>query len=306
MIKPKVVIVLGPTAVGKTDTVLELAEEFNGEIISADSQQVYRQMDIGTAKPSAEQRKKIPHHLIDVVDPDEDFNAAMFRRLALASAQQIAGRGRNILVCGGTGLYIRALTTGLFEGPGKSVQFRDALQSELLEQGLESLYRRLLRVDPAAGTSVHPNDRQRIVRALEIYELTGRPISAWQREHSFGETAFEMIKIGLDRPRWRLYDQINRRCVRMIEAGLLDEVKKLREKGYGSELKPMQSIGYRHASLVINGEMALSEAIELMKRDSRRLAKRQLTWFRGDKAIHWFDAQNDRAAITSAVRQFLR
>ena len=304
--KPKVVIVLGPTAVGKSDTVLELAGEFNGEIISADSQQVYRQMDIGTAKPSAEQRNKIPHHLIDVVDPDEDFNAAMFRRLALASAQQIARRGRNILVCGGTGLYIKALTTGLFEGPEKSAQLREALQSELLEQGLESLYRRLLRVDPAAGASVHPNDRQRIVRALEVYELTGKPISAWQREHAFRETTFEMIKIGLDRPRWQLYEEINRRCVRMIEAGLLDEVKGLREKGYGSDLKPMQSIGYRHASLVIDGEMPLPEAIELIKRDTRRLAKRQLTWFRGDKTIHWFDAQNDPAAITSAVREFLR
>ena len=304
--KPKVVVVLGPTAVGKTDTVLELAEQFNGEIISADSQQVYRQMDIGTAKPSAEQRKRIPHHLIDVVDPDEDFNAAMFRRLALASARQIAERSRNILVCGGTGLYIKALTTGLFEGPEKSVQLREALQSELVEQGLESLYRRLLRVDPGAGASLHRNDRQRIVRALEVYELTGRPISVWQREHAFRERSFEMIKIGLDRPRLQLYEQINRRCARMVEAGLLDEVKALRAKGYSSALKPMQSIGYRHASLVIDGEMALPEAIELMKRDSRRLAKRQLTWFRGDKAIHWFDPQNDRAAITSAVREFLR
>jgi tRNA dimethylallyltransferase len=304
--KPKIVIVLGPTGVGKTDTVLELAAQFGGEIISADSQQVYRHMDIGTAKPSAQQRATIAHHLIDVVEPDEEFNAAIFRRLALASAQQIVERGRNILVCGGTGLYIKALTTGLFEGPGKSAQLREVLQAELLERGLESLYGRLLRIDPVAGNWVHPNDRQRIVRALEVFELTGKPMSAWQREHAFGETDFEMIKIGLDRPRLHLYEQINRRCVRMMEAGLLDEVKGLRQKGYGSNLKPMQSIGYRHAALVIDGQMGLTDAVELMKRDSRRLAKRQLTWFRNDRTIHWFDPQTEKAAITSAVREFLR
>ena len=302
--KPKLVIVLGPTAVGKSDTVLDLAAQFDAEIISADSQQVYRHMDIGTAKPSSEQRQKIPHHLIDIVDPDEEFNAAMFRNLAIETANKIADRGKRFIVCGGTGLYIKALTKGLFVGPGRDPQIRQALESQIEEHGVGALYQRLEQVDPASTVRIHPHDRQRIARALEVYQATGRKISEWQSEHGFNDLLFDVFKIGLDLRRTELYDRIDRRCEYMIQAGLVDEVKDLVEKGYGLDLKPMQSVGYRHAGLFLRAQMPLDDAVRLMKRDTRRLAKRQLTWFRGDGEIHWFDPERERSNFEDAVKKF--
>ena len=210
--KPKLVIVLGPTAVGKSDTVLDLALKFGAEIISADSQQVYRHMDIGTAKPSSEQREKIAHHLIDIVDPDEEFNAAMFRNLASEVAYKLANRKKRIIICGGTGLYIKALTKGLFDGPGRDPQIRQALEWEIEEHGIGALYHRLEQVDPESAMRIHPNDRQRITRALEVYDATGRRITEWQSEHRFNDLLFDVFQIGLDRQRSELYDRIDRRC----------------------------------------------------------------------------------------------
>jgi len=303
--KPKLVVVLGPTAVGKSDVVQDLAAQIDAEIISADSQQVYRHMNIGTAKPSTEQRKTIAHHLIDIVEPDDEFNAAMFRRFATDSAKQIARRGKQIIVCGGTGLYIKALTRGLFVGPGRDPEIRKALQSEIVEKGIGALYQRLEQADPAAAFSIHANDRQRITRALEVYQLSGRKISEWQKEHGFREGAFDVLKIGLNRPRPELYDLIDRRCERMIQAGLVNEIKGLIAKGYSLNLKAMQSVGYRHAGLFLQGEMGLDGALALMKRDTRRLAKRQLTWFRADKEIRWFHPEAERKDIEAATREFL-
>jgi tRNA dimethylallyltransferase len=303
--KPKLVIVLGPTAVGKSDVVLELASEINAEIINADAQQVYRQMDIGTAKPSLAERKKVPHHLIDIVDPDGEFNVAMFRQLATASANDIGTRNKTAIVCGGTGLYIRALTKGLFVGPAQDTAVRHTLTLEAQGHGLRSLYERLGQVDPAATFWIHPHDRQRIIRALEVYELTGKPISKWQKEHGFNEAPFDTLKVGLCRERTELYNLIDRRCDRMIEEGLVDEVKGLSERGYNLDMKPLQSVGYRHAGWVLRGQMTLTEAVFLMKRDTRRLAKRQLTWFRSDKEIRWFHPQADRGRIKAVVREFL-
>ena len=303
-VKPKLAIVLGPTAVGKSDTVLDLALQSDAEIISADSQQVYRHMDIGTAKPSREQREKIPHHLIDVVDPNEEFNAAMFRNLATEIAYNLADRGKRIIVCGGTGLYIKALTKGLFAGPGGDPQIRQALEWELEEYGIDSLYHRLEQVDPESAARIHPHDRQRIGRALEVYHATGRRISEWQSEHGFNDLLFDVLKVGLERQRTELYDRIERRCEFMIQSGLLDEVKKLVEMGYGLDLKPMQSVGYRHMGLFLRGRMSLDNAVHLMKRDTRRLAKRQFTWFRGDPEIRWFHPENQRGNIEDALRRF--
>ena len=304
-VKPKLVIVLGPTAVGKSDTVLDLALQFGAEIISADSQQVYRHMDIGTAKPSREQREKIAHHLIDIVDPDEEFNAAMFRNLAAEVASKLANCDKRIIVCGGTGLYIKALTKGLFDGPGRDPQIRQAFEWEIEEHGIGALYHRLEQVDPESARRIHPNDRQRITRALEVYDATGRKITEWQREHRLNDLLFDVLKIGLDRRRSELYDRIDRRCELMIAAGLLDEVKKLVAMGYGLDLKPMQSIGYRHLGLFLRDRMSLDNALHLMKRDTRRLAKRQLTWFHSDRKIRWFDPEGQRGAIEEAVRRFL-
>jgi tRNA dimethylallyltransferase len=303
--KPKLVVVLGPTAVGKSDVALELALHMNGEIINADSQQVYRQMDIGTAKPSTELRHKIPHHVIDAVDPDEEFNVARYREIATAIIHDIHKRGRQAIVCGGTGLYIKALTRGLFLGPAQDAEIRASLTLKAQRDGLRSLYERLEQIDPSATSWIHPNDRQRIIRALEVYELTGKPMSEWQKGHAFGETPFTTLKIGMQRQRAELYDRINQRCDQMIAAGLVDEVKGLLARGYGLDLKPLRSVGYRHMGLFLTGQVSLEQAVFLMKRDTRRLAKRQLTWFRSDKETHWFHPQTERERIKVVVREFL-
>lgn len=302
--KPKLVIILGPTGVGKSEVALEVAGEIGGEIINADSQQIYRYMDIGTAKPPREIRRTVAHYLIDIVDPDEEFNAARFRRLALESAEDIRSRGKRVILCGGTGLYIRAFTQGLFVGPATDPETRERFQAEIETRGLDSLYERLSEIDPESVIRIHPHDRQRIIRALEVFELTGKKMSEWQREHGFRESPFATLKIGIDRERTELYDGINRRCDEMIARGLVEEVKALLGKGYRLDLRPLQSVGYRHIGLYLKGEMSLENAISLMKRDSRRLAKRQLTWFRADKEILWFHPAGDRAKIIETAREF--
>jgi tRNA dimethylallyltransferase len=303
--KPKLIIILGPTGVGKSEIALELAEAIGGEIVNADSQQVYRHMEIGTGKPSKTNRDRVPHHVIDVVDPDGEFNVATYRRLAVGSIDDIERRDRKILVCGGTGLYIKALTEGLFTGPAASQEIREELRNEIEEHGLASVFERLQIVDPAATSWIHPNDRQRIIRALEVFALTGKSISEWQREHGFSDHRFETLKIGLDRPREELYGLINRRCDRMIDEGLVDEVKNLIAMGYELALPPLGSVGYRHVGLFLAGMMPLDDAVALMKRDTRRLAKRQLTWFRRDKEIHWQHPDKDRVNITQVAKEFL-
>jgi tRNA dimethylallyltransferase len=303
--KPKLVIVLGPTAVGKTELALALAETINAEIINADSQQIYRYLDIGTGKPSKAERERVRHHLIDVINPDEDFNAALYRQLANTTIADIHERGARVLVCGGTGLYLRALTGGLFAGPGQDTQLRANLEREIAENGLAALYERLIAVDPGANTKIHPNDRQRVIRALEVYQNTGRPLSTWQNEHRFHEQPFEVLKIGLLRDRAELYDLINQRSEKMIRAGFLDEVRGLIARGYGLDLKPLRSVGYRQMGEVIEGIKKLPEALEEMKQETRRLAKRQLTWFRSDPEIRWCHPEKQEREIAELIQAFL-
>ena len=303
--KPKIVIVLGPTAVGKTELALAVAPKVNAEIVNADSQQVYRYLDIGTGKPSKPERARVRHHLIDVVNPDEDFNAARYRQLAAASIDEIHKRGAKVLVSGGTGLYLKALTGGLFSGPSQDTELRANLEREIAQIGLAALYDRLIAIDPGANTKIHPNDRQRIIRALEVYQSTGRPLSEWQNEHRFQEEAFQILKIGLARTRTELYDLINRRSESMIRAGLLDEVRGLMERGYELDLKPLRSVGYRQMGEVIEGIKGLPEAIAEMKQETRRLAKRQLTWFRSDPEIRWFHPEKQEREIGELVQAFL-
>ena len=304
--KPRLVIILGPTAVGKSAVALDLAEELNGEIVNADSQQVYRYMNIGTGKPSTTERARVVHHVIDVVDPDEEFNAALFRRLASAAAADIHERGKSAIVCGGTGLYLKALTHGLFEGPGQDTAIRRELDDEIAEHGLAALYRRLEKIDPAVGSSIHPNDRQRIVRALEVYQLTGKPLGEWQKAHAFGDSPFSVLKIGLQRDRADLYELINRRSESMVRAGLLEEVRGLVIKGFALELKPLQSVGYRQMGAVIQKKIGLKNALEEMQQETRRLAKRQLTWFRADREIHWYHPESQKEQILRVAQEFLQ
>ena len=304
--KPRLVIVLGPTAVGKSELALALAQRLDGEIVNADSQQVYRYMDIGTGKPSEPDRRRVPHHVIDVVNPDEEFNAAMYRRLANDAIDRLHRAGKTAVLCGGTGLYLKTLTQGLFAGPGQDRELRRSLEEEIKDKGLPVLYAQLVAIDQSVSATIHPNDRQRIIRALEVYQITGKPLSAWQREHAFQEEPYEVLKIGLLRERADLYEQINRRSERMIEDGLLEEVRGLLARGFGLDLKPLRSVGYRQMGAVIRGELDLSEAAVEMKQETRHLAKRQVTWFRRDSEILWYHPEKQKEEIFQVVSDFLR
>ncbi|RLB82619.1 MAG: tRNA (adenosine(37)-N6)-dimethylallyltransferase MiaA [Deltaproteobacteria bacterium] len=285
--KPSLIIISGPTCVGKTEVAIVLAEPLGADIISADAMQVYRYMDIGTAKPTEEQRARVRHHLIDVVDPDEPFSAALFKTMAGAIIRDLDQKGRLVFVVGGTGLYIKALTRGLFAGQEQDEVVRKKLKKEAKTLGLAVLYQRLQKVDPAAAARIHPNDTYRIIRALEVYQATGQPISHYQKAHGFGDCPYRTLKIGLTLDRNILYDRINRRVDLMLASGLLEEVKWLLDQGYPSTLKSMQSIGYRHMADYLEHRIAWDEAVRLFKRDTRRYAKRQLTWFKADPEILW-------------------
>jgi tRNA dimethylallyltransferase len=285
--RPKVIVISGPTASGKTSLAVELALRLGGEIVNADSMQVYRGMDIGTAKPTEEEKKGVPHHLLDVADPDENFNAAVYRSMAMPVILEIVKRGNPCFVVGGSGLYIRALLGGLFECPEPPEELRRALKREWEELGPEKLHRRLEETDPRAASAIHPNDRIRVLRALEVIALTGKPFSDIADNHDFKDNPLEALKICLHMERERLYNRINHRCKRMIREGLLEETRYLLGRGYGPELKPMQSIGYRHAVACIQGDWDPAFALERLQIDTRRYAKRQLTWFRGESDYLW-------------------
>jgi len=286
---PKLIIIAGPTASGKTSVSVELARLFDAEIINADSMQVYRGMDIGTAKPSIEERKGVPHHLLDVVNPDEEYNAAIYRDMASAAALDIIRRGRRAMVVGGTGLYIKSLLGGLFQCPPAAPEIRESLTREWESAGPRALYERLERLDPQSARNIHPNDRVRVLRALEVISLTNRPPSALSREHGFSDHAFNALKFCLKRDREELYHRVNTRTIAMIEAGLLVETESLLRKGYSPRLKPLQAIGYKQAVEYLEGRFSLEKTIEKIQRETRRYAKRQLTWFRADPEYTWVD-----------------
>ncbi len=287
--KPKLVIICGPTGSGKTAVAIAMATAFKGEIINADSMQVYRFMNIGTAKPSPTEQARIRHHLIDIIDPDDSFNAALFAKIASEKVVDIHEQGIVPFVVGGTGLYIKALVHGLFDAKATDPEIRNRLKKQALEQGTIALYERLQRYDRTAARRIHPNDIFRIIRALEVYEITGKAISDYHKEHRFKEQPFEFLKLGLDVNRETLYQRINRRVEEMIMAGLVNEVKSLLKMGYTPELKSMQSIGYRHIIAFLEGRLSWEQTLKIFKRDTRRYAKRQLTWFKHDSEIHWLE-----------------
>src|SRR3990172_217363 len=264
--RPRVVIILGPTGVGKSKLTMELAEEFGGEIVSADSMQVYRYMDIGTAKPTPEEQKRVRHHMIDLVTPDQPFHAGLYRRLCGKTIDQLYRNGKPIWVVGGTGLYIKAITGGLFDGPRTDRAVRERLRREAEEKGRESLYERLMKVDPKTASTLHPRDLFRTTRAVEIFDSTGVPISFFREKHQFREKPYHTLKIGLQMDRGLLYQRIEERVDRMIERGFLTEVGSLLEMGYGPQLKPMQGLGYKEMVRFLMKEIGWTEAVREMKK----------------------------------------
>ncbi|MCL5405803.1 MAG: tRNA (adenosine(37)-N6)-dimethylallyltransferase MiaA [Deltaproteobacteria bacterium] len=290
------VLLAGPTASGKTSLSIELCRAMSGrfpvEIVNADSMQVYRRMDVGTAKPTIEERSIVPHHLIDIADPDEHFDAARYLSAARPKIEELRLRGILPLVVGGTGLYMRVLTRGLCSGPPSNPEVKEHLISMEKSHGLEHLYRELLQIDPESAARIHPNDRQRIIRALEVFYIGGVALSVLQKGHGFRQELFPTVKIFINRERDVLFERINRRVDRMIEGGLKAEVEGLFSMGFGPELKSMQSIGYRQMAAHLAGAISLDEAVFEIKQETRRYAKRQITWFRADSEFRCFDADD--------------
>jgi len=285
--KQKLVVITGPTASGKSSLAMKLALFFKGEIVNADSMQVYRGMDVGTAKPSIKERETVPHHLIDIADPDEEFHTALYRSLAIPVIGDIASRQRACFIVGGTGLYIKVLLGGLLGCPPSDPELRQDLVKECEKYGTIHLHERLKTLDAESAHRIHPNDRIRIIRALEIMDLTQQPLSSLIRNHGFKDNPFRSLKICLQIEREKLYHQINQRSLIMIDDGLPEETEALLKKGYSSELKPMKSIGYRHMVKLLAGDCSKDEAIRQLQRDTRRYAKRQMTWFRADPEMLW-------------------
>lgn len=287
---PPVAVLAGPTAVGKTGAALALARRLGAEIVNADSLQVYRELNIGTAKPTAAERALAPHHLIDVAAPDEPYDAARYGREARAALAALHARGVPPLVVGGTGLYIRALLHGLFDQADIPPEVRRRLRQELARLGPAALHERLASLDPAGAARLHPHDAYRILRALETLEAGGLPLSALHRAHRFPPPPYRILKLGLTLPREELYECIHRRVEAMLEQGWLAEVEGLLRR-HPPDLKPLRALGYRHLIAHLTGRWSWEEALELLRRDTRRYAKRQLTWFRADPEIHWFNPE---------------
>jgi len=289
--RPNLVFILGPTAVGKSRAAIGLALKFGGEVVNGDSVQVYRGFDIGTDKPSAADRRTVPHHLIDIVEPNVQFTAADFVREALTAAGGIVGRGHVPFVVGGTGLYLKALVDGLFPGPGRDPALRAALEAEARDSGLEALFRRLERVDPAYARRIRSRDRIRIIRALEVWSLTGRPLSEHFLRTASPTTGYRVLKVGLELDRAGLYRRIEERVERMFGRGLLDEARELLARGISESAPPFRALGYRQALACLRGDISLDEAKALTKTATRQYAKRQMTWFRKMDGVVWFSAE---------------
>ena len=301
-LKNKVAVLVGPTAVGKTAVALELAQELGAEIVNADSLQVYRELNIGTAKPTEAERALVPHHLVDVADPPEAYDADRYSREGRRVLAQLHGRGVIPLVAGGTGLYLKALLSGLFSEGSPDPKIRRRLREELTDRGLPQLYERLKSLDPASAWRLHPNDTYRILRALEVITATGETLSALHESHQFRDAPYHTLKLGLLRPREELNQRIEARVEVMLAQGLLEEVKGLLDR-YSPDLKPLQALGYRHLIAFLQERWSWEEALDLLKRDTRRYAKRQLTWFKKDQEVRWHTPEQIPEML-AALREF--
>ena len=300
-----VLVLIGPTAIGKTALSLELCEAFTCEIISVDSMQVYRYMDIGTAKIPEAERRSIPHHLIDIVNPDEHYDAARFTNDCLQAIKDIHERSAIPLLTGGTGLYLRALKNGLFDAAPGNPEIRAMLQARMELEGVNRLHDELFLCDRISANKIHKNDTSRILRALEVFLSTGIPLSAHQQQTTPAACFSNMLTIGLSDERAALYERINKRSLKMIEGGFEEEVRRLLDIGYSPALKSMQSIGYRHMLNYIAGRWTKDELIANLARDTRRYAKRQYTWFSKDTSVSWF-TRDDEKKVLSQVDVWLQ
>ena len=286
--EPKIIVIVGPTCSGKTSLSLLLAEKLNAEIISADSRQIFKYLDIGTAKPSRQNLEKVKHHFIDVLEPDENYNVSRFENEANLVIKNILSRNKLPIVVGGSGLYIKALVDGIFDEVDIDQDYRNELFEQKKIYGNEFLYSELIKVDPESAAKMLPQNWKRIIRALEVFHLTGKPIGLHQKEHK-RQTDFKFLQFGLNWERPILYKNIEHRVDEMLELGLVEETKNILEKGFDRNLNALNTVGYKEIISFLDGSIKIERAIELIKRNTRRFAKRQLTWFRADKRIIWLD-----------------
>jgi tRNA dimethylallyltransferase len=305
MTPPLLVVVLGPTASGKTSLSLHLAERLQGEIVSCDSVAVYREFEIGTAKPALADRQRIPHHLIDVAAPDELVTSGDYSRLARQALRDIAARGRLPIVVGGSGLYLRALLEGLFVGPMRSAEMRTRLRDRATERGPAYVHKLLRRLDPAAAQSIHAHDIPKVIRALEVSISARTPMTGlWQQGRDALE-GFRILRIGLNPDRAALYERINQRAKEMFSAGLVEEADAIARK-YGASPWPLISLGYKQAMQHLRGELSLEQAIAAAQQGHRNFAKRQLTWFRREQTVHWITAFGSEPVVQKEAEDFVR
>ena len=306
-----VVVIVGPTAVGKSRVAVEVAKVFETEVLTADSRQVYRGMDVGTDKPVLEERQAVPHRLIDLVNPDELFNAGLYRRQAIDEIERLYRDRRLPLVVGGTGLYVRTLLKGLCGAPPADPILRAALRQEVMDQGHDRLYAQLVEVDPATAARLHPRDESKVIRALEVHQLSGRRMSEFQQEHGFAERPFSALIIGLNRDRGALYRRIEERIDWQLAHGLIEETQQLLGQGYQRTSAAMKGLGYRQVAEHLAGEYDAAEMVRRFKRDTRHFSKRQMTWFRKEPGIQWLmieeseSVQHTAALVIGQADQFL-
>jgi tRNA dimethylallyltransferase len=304
MLDPLLVVILGPTASSKTSLSIALAEKFNGEIVSCDSVAVYRDFDVGTAKPSTEERARVPHHLLDIVGPLQPFTAGDYARLARAAIKEIATRGRLPIVVGGTGLYLRALLDGLFAGPPRSEELRERLRAAAELNGPGHLHQMLRRLDPLAATKIHANDHSKLIRAIEVcLAARSKMTELWEKGRD-PLTGFRILRIGLDPERSALYHRINQRAAAMFQRGLAQETEALRRK-YGNDAAPLGSLGYKQAMQLLDREIDEPAAIAAAQQGHRNYAKRQMTWFRRESHIEWIHGFGDDQAVQQRVSEIV-
>lgn len=307
--KKPLIVLTGPTAVGKTELSIKLAGAIGGEIISADSMQVYKYMDIGTAKISTAEMGHIPHYLIDILEPEEEFNVVKFKEYAGKCMEEIYAKGKIPIIVGGTGFYIQAVLYGIdFKENGEDTAYRQQLEELYKKEGSEYLHAKLAQIDPSSALAIHPNNVKRVIRALEYYDQTGSRISEHNEEQRKNESPYNFCYIVLNNDREVLYERINRRVDLMMEAGLVQEVKQLLERGLSGDMVSMQGLGYKEIVRYLIGECSLEEAVYTIKRDTRHFAKRQLTWFKREKEVTWIqknDFDNEESKILKAILEEL-